>query len=151
MNKQLSKRKMYIAEMREKTHSELQHCLCSNVKRKILLGSSISGQRHAALFCNLSESCIYNYCDDIPFHSLGLFQENNSTTKLAFYKIIFIILSRDLQQLDDSTQLPLLSHFSETVEGLTTIRAFRYSFFKKKYITSLLNLYFWFCSAIMRL
>lgn len=33
---------------------------------------------------------------------------------------------RDLQQLDDTTQLPLLSHFAETVEGLTTIRAFRY-------------------------
>ncbi|CAI9618179.1 unnamed protein product, partial [Staurois parvus] len=33
---------------------------------------------------------------------------------------------RDLQQLEDSTQLPLLAHFSETVEGLTTIRAFRY-------------------------
>lgn len=33
---------------------------------------------------------------------------------------------RDLQQLEDSTQLPLLSHFSETVEGLTTIRALRY-------------------------
>lgn len=32
---------------------------------------------------------------------------------------------RDLQQLEDSTQLPLLSHFSETVEGLTTIRALR--------------------------
>uniref|UniRef100_A0A803YQJ4 ATP binding cassette subfamily C member 8 n=1 Tax=Meleagris gallopavo TaxID=9103 RepID=A0A803YQJ4_MELGA len=48
------------------------------------------------------------------------------TGRQIFYKIIFIILSRDLQQLDDSTQLPLLSHFSETVEGLTTIRAFRY-------------------------
>lgn len=32
---------------------------------------------------------------------------------------------RDLQELDDSTQLPLLCHFSETAEGLTTIRAFR--------------------------
>ncbi|MGH0184569.1 UNVERIFIED_CONTAM: hypothetical protein FKN15_015159 [Acipenser sinensis] len=32
---------------------------------------------------------------------------------------------RDLQDLDDSTQLPLLCHFSETAEGLTTIRAFR--------------------------
>ncbi|CAL8319674.1 unnamed protein product [Gadus morhua 'NCC'] len=38
----------------------------------------------------------------------------------------FRVASRDLQQLEDSTQLPLLSHFSETVEGLTTIRAFRY-------------------------
>lgn len=35
---------------------------------------------------------------------------------------------RDLQDLDDSTQLPLLCHFSETAEGLTTIRAFRYTF-----------------------
>ncbi|MEQ2171770.1 hypothetical protein GOODEAATRI_014124, partial [Goodea atripinnis] len=31
----------------------------------------------------------------------------------------------DLQQLEDATQLPLLSHFSETVEGLATIRALR--------------------------
>lgn len=34
---------------------------------------------------------------------------------------------RDLQDLDESTQLPLLCHFSETAEGLTTIRAFRYN------------------------
>jgi len=32
---------------------------------------------------------------------------------------------RDLQELDDSTLLPLLCHFSETAEGLITIRAFR--------------------------
>lgn len=38
-------------------------------------------------------------------------------------------LHRDLQQLDDTTQLPLLSHFAETVEGLTTIRAFRYQIY----------------------
>lgn len=35
---------------------------------------------------------------------------------------------RDLQQLEDSTQIPLLSHYTETVEGLTTIRAFRWSY-----------------------
>ncbi|XP_069754521.1 ATP-binding cassette sub-family C member 8 isoform X2 [Narcine bancroftii] len=46
---------------------------------------------------------------------------------VAYYFIqkYFRVASRDLQQLDDSTQLPLLSHFSETVEGLTTIRAMR--------------------------
>ncbi|KAL7992145.1 hypothetical protein Chor_016401 [Crotalus horridus] len=50
-----------------------------------------------------------------------------------FTQKYFRVASRDLQQLDDSTQLPLLSHFSETVEGLTTIRAFRYeSRFKQK-------------------
>ncbi|KAJ7344412.1 hypothetical protein JRQ81_000362 [Phrynocephalus forsythii] len=50
-----------------------------------------------------------------------------------FIQKYFRVASRDLQQLDDSTQLPLLSHFSETVEGLTTIRAFRYeSRFKQK-------------------
>uniref|UniRef100_F6XVA7 ATP binding cassette subfamily C member 8 n=1 Tax=Monodelphis domestica TaxID=13616 RepID=F6XVA7_MONDO len=43
-----------------------------------------------------------------------------------FIQKYFRVASRDLQQLDDSTQLPLLSHFSETMEGLTTIRAFRY-------------------------
>uniref|UniRef100_A0A4W6ERN8 ATP-binding cassette, sub-family C (CFTR/MRP), member 8 n=1 Tax=Lates calcarifer TaxID=8187 RepID=A0A4W6ERN8_LATCA len=43
-----------------------------------------------------------------------------------FIQKYFRVASRDLQQLEDSTQLPLLSHFSETVEGLTTIRALRY-------------------------
>ncbi|XP_043825903.1 ATP-binding cassette sub-family C member 8 isoform X3 [Dromiciops gliroides] len=43
-----------------------------------------------------------------------------------FIQKYFRVASRDLQQLDDSTQLPLLSHFSETMEGLITIRAFRY-------------------------
>uniref|UniRef100_A0A8C8ZF34 ATP binding cassette subfamily C member 8 n=1 Tax=Prolemur simus TaxID=1328070 RepID=A0A8C8ZF34_PROSS len=43
-----------------------------------------------------------------------------------FTQKYFRVASRDLQQLDDTTQLPLLSHFAETVEGLTTIRAFRY-------------------------
>ncbi|XP_012581013.1 PREDICTED: ATP-binding cassette sub-family C member 8 isoform X2 [Condylura cristata] len=42
-----------------------------------------------------------------------------------FIQKYFRVASRDLQQLDDTTQLPLLSHFAETVEGLTTIRAFR--------------------------
>ncbi|XP_015242233.1 PREDICTED: ATP-binding cassette sub-family C member 9-like [Cyprinodon variegatus] len=39
---------------------------------------------------------------------------------------LLCIVLRDLQDLDDSTQLPLLCHFSETAEGLTTIRAFRH-------------------------
>ncbi|GAB1291415.1 ATP-binding cassette sub-family C member 9 [Apodemus speciosus] len=45
---------------------------------------------------------------------------------VAFYFIqkYFRVASKDLQELDDSTQLPLLCHFSETAEGLTTIRAF---------------------------
>ncbi|XP_072278482.1 ATP-binding cassette sub-family C member 8-like [Pyxicephalus adspersus] len=43
-----------------------------------------------------------------------------------FIQKYFRVASRDLQQVEDSTQLPLLAHFSETVEGLTTIRAFRY-------------------------
>lgn len=45
---------------------------------------------------------------------------------LFYYYLIFFLSLRDLQDLDDSTQLPLLCHFSETAEGLTTIRAFRY-------------------------
>ncbi|KAM6159075.1 ATP-binding cassette sub-family C member 8 isoform 3-T3 [Rhynchocyon petersi] len=50
-----------------------------------------------------------------------------------FIQKYFRVASRDLQQLDDTTQLPLLSHFAETVEGLTTIRAFRYETrFQKK-------------------
>uniref|UniRef100_A0AAY4D2D9 ATP-binding cassette, sub-family C (CFTR/MRP), member 8 n=1 Tax=Denticeps clupeoides TaxID=299321 RepID=A0AAY4D2D9_9TELE len=43
-----------------------------------------------------------------------------------FIQKYFRVASKDLQQLEDTTQLPLLAHFSETVEGLTTIRAFRY-------------------------
>ncbi|XP_046715562.1 ATP-binding cassette sub-family C member 8 isoform X1 [Silurus meridionalis] len=43
-----------------------------------------------------------------------------------FIQKYFRVAFKDLHQLEDSTQLPLLSHFSETVEGLTTIRAFRY-------------------------
>ncbi|XP_068595961.1 ATP-binding cassette sub-family C member 8-like [Brachionichthys hirsutus] len=43
-----------------------------------------------------------------------------------FIQKYFRVASRDLQQLEDSTQLPLLSHFSETLEGLATIRALRY-------------------------
>ncbi|KAG9460865.1 hypothetical protein GDO78_019025, partial [Eleutherodactylus coqui] len=42
-----------------------------------------------------------------------------------FIQKYFRVAARDLQQLEDSTQLPLLAHFSETLEGLTTIRAFR--------------------------
>lgn len=45
--------------------------------------------------------------------------------------LLLCSLHRDLQQLDDTTQLPLLSHFAETVEGLTTIRAFRYQIYPK--------------------
>nr|XP_020468988.1 ATP-binding cassette sub-family C member 9 isoform X2 [Monopterus albus] len=47
---------------------------------------------------------------------------------VVFYFIqkYFRVASKDLQDLDDSTQLPLLCHFSETAEGLTTIRAFRH-------------------------
>uniref|UniRef100_A0A665UUR2 ATP-binding cassette, sub-family C (CFTR/MRP), member 9 n=1 Tax=Echeneis naucrates TaxID=173247 RepID=A0A665UUR2_ECHNA len=47
---------------------------------------------------------------------------------ITFYFIqkYFRVASKDLQDLDDSTQLPLLCHFSETAEGLTTIRAFRH-------------------------
>uniref|UniRef100_A0A3Q3G8I0 ATP-binding cassette, sub-family C (CFTR/MRP), member 9 n=1 Tax=Kryptolebias marmoratus TaxID=37003 RepID=A0A3Q3G8I0_KRYMA len=47
---------------------------------------------------------------------------------VAFYFIqkYFRVASKDLQDLDESTQLPLLCHFSETAEGLTTIRAFRH-------------------------
>ncbi|XP_056096388.1 ATP-binding cassette sub-family C member 8 [Rhinichthys klamathensis goyatoka] len=50
-----------------------------------------------------------------------------------FIQKYFRVASRDLQQLEDSTEMPLLSHFSQTVEGLTTIRAFRHEQkFKKK-------------------
>lgn len=133
MNKQLSIRNGNIGEMREGSEAKKNSNMVCNFKKEKEKSSWVphSLLRCAALPCNLSGPYINNCCDEIPFHSLGLFQENNCTTKLTSYKILFWTLSRDLQQLDDSTQLPLLSHFSETVEGLTTIRAFRYSFFKK--------------------
>ncbi|XP_042599334.1 ATP-binding cassette sub-family C member 8 isoform X1 [Cyprinus carpio] len=50
-----------------------------------------------------------------------------------FIQKYFRVASRDLQQLEDSTEMPLLSHYSQTIEGLTTIRAFRHEQrFKKK-------------------
>uniref|UniRef100_A0A6Q2YZT6 ATP-binding cassette, sub-family C (CFTR/MRP), member 9 n=1 Tax=Esox lucius TaxID=8010 RepID=A0A6Q2YZT6_ESOLU len=58
-----------------------------------------------------------------PFFLITLFP-----LAVIFYFIqkYFRVASKDLQDLDDSTQLPLLCHFSETAEGLTTIRAFRH-------------------------
>ncbi|MGH0183044.1 UNVERIFIED_CONTAM: hypothetical protein FKN15_028026 [Acipenser sinensis] len=60
---------------------------------------------------------------------------------------------RDLQDLDDSTQLPLLCHFSETAEGLTTIRAFRHEArFKQRMLelTDTNNVAYLFLSAANR-
>ncbi|MCJ8733573.1 hypothetical protein PDJAM_G00225100 [Pangasius djambal] len=52
-----------------------------------------------------------------------------------FIQKYFRVASRDLQQLEDSTQIPLLSHYSVTIEGLTTIRAFRHEQrFKKRFL-----------------
>ncbi|XP_012496432.1 PREDICTED: ATP-binding cassette sub-family C member 9 [Propithecus coquereli] len=59
----------------------------------------------------------------------------------------------DLQELDDSTQLPLLCHFSETAEGLTTIRAFRHETrFKQRMLelTDTNNIAYLFLSAANR-
>lgn len=44
---------------------------------------------------------------------------------LPFFSLFMSSSVRDLQQLEDSTEMPLLSHYSQTIEGLTTIRAFR--------------------------
>ncbi|XP_021323604.1 ATP-binding cassette sub-family C member 8 isoform X6 [Danio rerio] len=55
------------------------------------------------------------------------------TVACYFIQKYFRVASRDLQQLEDSTEMPLLSHYSQTIEGLTTIRAFRHEQrFKKK-------------------
>ncbi|TRY89266.1 hypothetical protein DNTS_031839 [Danionella cerebrum] len=55
------------------------------------------------------------------------------TIACYFIQKYFRVASRDLQQLEDSTEIPLLSHFSQTLEGLSTIRAFRHEQrFKKK-------------------
>ncbi|XP_051889407.1 LOW QUALITY PROTEIN: ATP-binding cassette sub-family C member 9-like [Pristis pectinata] len=74
---------------------------------------------------------------------------------VAFYFIqkYFRVASKDLQELDDSTQLPLLCHFSETAEGLTTIRAFRHeSRFKQRMLelTDANNIAYLFLSAANR-
>ncbi|XP_067860824.1 ATP-binding cassette sub-family C member 9-like isoform X1 [Heptranchias perlo] len=74
---------------------------------------------------------------------------------VAFYFIqkYFRVASKDLQELDDSTQLPLLCHFSETSEGLTTIRAFRHEArFKQRMLelTDANNIAYLFLSAANR-
>ncbi|XP_041058370.1 ATP-binding cassette sub-family C member 9 isoform X3 [Carcharodon carcharias] len=74
---------------------------------------------------------------------------------VAFYFIqkYFRVASKDLQELDDSTQLPLLCHFSETTEGLTTIRAFRHEArFKQRMLelTDANNIAYLFLSAANR-
>ncbi|NXU49127.1 ABCC9 protein, partial [Turnix velox] len=74
---------------------------------------------------------------------------------IAFYFIqkYFRVASKDLQELDDSTQLPLLCHFSETAEGLTTIRAFRHEArFKQRMLelTDTNNIAYLFLSAANR-
>ncbi|XP_041441704.1 ATP-binding cassette sub-family C member 9 isoform X3 [Xenopus laevis] len=74
---------------------------------------------------------------------------------VAFYFIqkYFRVASKDLQELDDSTQLPLLCHFSETAEGLTTIRAFRHETrFRQRMLelTDTNNLAYLFLSAANR-
>uniref|UniRef100_A0A8C3XZP2 ATP binding cassette subfamily C member 9 n=1 Tax=Catharus ustulatus TaxID=91951 RepID=A0A8C3XZP2_CATUS len=74
---------------------------------------------------------------------------------IAFYFIqkYFRVASKDLQELDDSTQLPLLCHFSETAEGLTTIRAFGHeSRFKQRMLelTDTNNIAYLFLSAANR-
>ncbi|XP_058841528.1 ATP-binding cassette sub-family C member 9-like isoform X3 [Acipenser ruthenus] len=74
---------------------------------------------------------------------------------VAFYFIqkYFRVASKDLQDLDDSTQLPLLCHFSETAEGLTTIRAFRHEArFKQRMLelTDTNNVAYLFLSAANR-
>ncbi|XP_028914137.1 ATP-binding cassette sub-family C member 9 isoform X3 [Ornithorhynchus anatinus] len=74
---------------------------------------------------------------------------------IAFYFIqkYFRVASKDLQELDDSTQLPLLCHFSETAEGLTTIRAFRHETRFKQHMLELTdtnNIAYLFLSAANR-
>ncbi|KAM4676445.1 ATP-binding cassette sub-family C member 9 isoform 3-T5 [Discoglossus pictus] len=74
---------------------------------------------------------------------------------VAFYFIqkYFRVASKDLQELDDNTQLPLLCHFSETAEGLTTIRAFRHEArFKQRMLelTDTNNMAYLFLSAANR-
>ncbi|XP_073645077.1 ATP-binding cassette sub-family C member 9 isoform X5 [Tursiops truncatus] len=74
---------------------------------------------------------------------------------VAFYFIqkYFRVASKDLQELDDTTQLPLLCHFSETAEGLTTIRAFRHETrFKQRMLelTDTNNIAYLFLSAANR-
>ncbi|XP_053575092.1 ATP-binding cassette sub-family C member 9 isoform X2 [Bombina bombina] len=74
---------------------------------------------------------------------------------IAFYFIqkYFRVASKDLQELDDNTQLPLLCHFSETAEGLTTIRAFRHEARFKQRMLELIdtnNMAYLFLSAANR-
>uniref|UniRef100_A0A8C6QNY0 ATP-binding cassette, sub-family C member 9 n=1 Tax=Nannospalax galili TaxID=1026970 RepID=A0A8C6QNY0_NANGA len=86
---------------------------------------------------------------------LGIFFITVTDISFAFYFIqkYFRVASKDLQELDDSTQLPLLCHFSETAEGLTTIRAFRHETrFKQRMLelTDTNNIAYLFLSAANR-
>ncbi|XP_063302724.1 ATP-binding cassette sub-family C member 9 isoform X3 [Pelobates fuscus] len=74
---------------------------------------------------------------------------------IAFHFIqkYFRVASKDLQEMDDNTQLPLLCHFSETAEGLTTIRAFKHETrFRQRMLelTDTNNLAYLFLSAANR-
>ncbi|XP_075705466.1 ATP-binding cassette sub-family C member 9-like isoform X2 [Rhinoderma darwinii] len=101
----------------------------------------------STLLC-LSAIGVISYAN--PYFLIALFP-----LSVAFYFIqkYFRVASKDLQELDDNTQLPLLCHFSETAEGLTTIRAFRHeSRFKQRMLelTDTNNLAYLFLSAANR-
>ncbi|KAM9312905.1 ATP-binding cassette sub-family C member 9 [Gastrophryne carolinensis] len=101
----------------------------------------------STLLC-LSAIGVISYAN--PYFLIALFPLG-----VAFYFIqkYFRVASKDLQELDDNTQLPLLCHFSETAEGLTTIRAFRHEArFKHRMLelTDTNNLAYLFLSAANR-
>uniref|UniRef100_UPI00358F63B0 ATP-binding cassette sub-family C member 8-like isoform X2 n=1 Tax=Myxine glutinosa TaxID=7769 RepID=UPI00358F63B0 len=74
----------------------------------------------SSLFCLSALAVI---CYVTPFFVLALIP-----LAVAYYFIQkhFRGATRDLQELDDNAQLPLLSLITETVEGISTIRAFRH-------------------------
>ncbi|XP_075066890.1 ATP-binding cassette sub-family C member 9 isoform X1 [Mixophyes fleayi] len=109
--------------------------------------STLESLTRSTLLC-LSAIGVISYAN--PYFLIVLFP-----LSIAFYFIqkYFRVASKDLQELDDNTQLPLLCHFSETAEGLTTIRAFRHeSRFKQRMLelTDTNNLAYLFLSAANR-
>ncbi|XP_018415515.1 PREDICTED: ATP-binding cassette sub-family C member 9 [Nanorana parkeri] len=109
--------------------------------------STLESLTRSSLLC-LSAIGVISYAN--PYFLIALIPLG-----VAFHLIqkYFRVTSKELQELDDNTQLPLLCHFSETAEGLTTIRAFRHeSRFKQRMLelTDTNNLAYLFLSAANR-
>lgn len=44
--------------------------------------------------------------------------------RLCFFDLFAVNLHRELQRIENATHSPIISHLTETIEGVTTIRAY---------------------------